>query len=216
MVKIRWLGHACFEIKDGVTVVTDPHDGASLGLPVPRSKADIVLISHDHFDHADGRALVSKVDTVVIDKLGVYEARGVKVEGVATYHDEAKGAKRGKNIVYTLELEGLRICHLGDLGHTLSTREVEEIGRVDILLTPVGGVYTIDASSATKVVEQLKPRVIIPMHFKIPGLKLPIDSVERFLRGKTNVKHLNTSEVEFKAENLPKEATVVVLKPGER
>jgi len=211
MVKIKWLGHACFEVKDKVTVVTDPHDGVNIGIPPPKSSADIVLISHDHFDHANGKNLVAKPDAIVVDRPGNYEVKGVKIKGVATYHDDVKGAKRGPNTVYVFELEGLRICHLGDLGHILSPDDIEEIGKVDILLTPVGGTFTIDATAASKVVEQLKPKVVIPMHFKVPGLKLPLASVEEFLKGKDNVKRLTTNEVEVKKEELPSETTIMLL-----
>ncbi|MEM4700274.1 MAG: MBL fold metallo-hydrolase [Candidatus Nezhaarchaeales archaeon] len=211
---MRWLGHACFEITGGgITVVTDPHDGSSLGLPPPRASADVVLISHSHFDHADGRGMVSKPGAVVIDKPGLHEAKGLRVKGVLSHHDDAGGSKRGQNVIFTFELEGIKFCHLGDLGHVLAPSQVAEIGEVDVLLTPVGGTFTIDASAASRVVEQLKPKVVVPMHFKVPGLKLPISGVEPFLKGKKSVERLDKSEVELKKEELPAETKVVVLSP---
>ena len=214
MVKVKWLGHACFElVGGGLTVVTDPHDGSSLGLPAPRSSADVVLISHGHFDHADGRHLVAKPGAAVIDGPGLYEAKGLKVKGVASYHDDAGGSKRGPNTIYVFELEGVRFCHLGDLGHVLTPSQVAEVGEVDVLFVPVGGTFTIDASAASKVVEQLKPKLVVPMHFKVPGLKLPISDVEPFLTGKPNVKRLDTNELEVRREELPAEPTIVVLSP---
>lgn len=214
MVKVKWLGHACFEVTGGgVTVVTDPHDGSSLGLPPPRSKADVVLISHDHFDHADGRRLVSKPDAAVVNKPGTHEVRGVRIRGVPSHHDDAGGSKRGSNTIFTFELEGIKFCHLGDLGHVLTPSQVAEVGEVDVLFTPVGGTFTIDAEAASRVVEQLKPKVVIPMHFKVPGLKLPISGVEPFLRGKARVERLDKNEVELTKEGLPAETKVVVLSP---
>ncbi|RLF15859.1 MAG: MBL fold metallo-hydrolase [Thermoprotei archaeon] len=213
MVKLRWLGHACFEVKDSLSIVIDPHDGASLGLPPPKAQADIVLVSHGHFDHADGRRLVAKPDAAVVEKPGEYVVKGVKIKGVPTYHDEVKGAKRGPNTVYVLEFEGLRICHLGDLGHVLTEDQVKEIGEVDVLIIPVGGTFTIDASAATKVVEQLKPKVVIPMHYKVPGLNLPIAGVEGFLKGKENVKRFDSNEVELDRSKLPATTEIWVLRP---
>ncbi|MCX8205075.1 MAG: MBL fold metallo-hydrolase [Candidatus Nezhaarchaeota archaeon] len=214
MVKIRWLGHACFEITGGgLTIVTDPHDGLSLGLPPPRASADIVLVSHGHFDHADGKRLVSKPGAIAIDKPGLHEVKGLRVKGVPSHHDEAGGSKRGSNTIFKFELEGIKFCHLGDLGHVLTPSQVAEVGEVDVLFTPVGGTFTLDASAASKVVDQLKPKLVIPMHFRVPGLKLPISDVEPFLRGKERVERLDRSEVEVVKDGLPAETKVVVLKP---
>lgn len=197
----------------GLTVVIDPHDGSSLGIPAPRSSADVVLISHSHFDHADGRSLVAKPDAVVIEGPGLHEAKGLKVKGVATYHDDAGGSKRGANTVYVFELEGVRFCHVGDLGHVLTPSQVAEVGEVDVLFLPVGGTYTIDHVGATKLVELLRPRIAVPMHFKTPGLKLPISDVEPFLKDKPRVERLATSEFEVRREELPSETKIVVLSP---
>lgn len=214
MAKVRWHGHACFEVSSaGITVVTDPHDGSSLGLPAPKASADAVLISHDHFDHANGSRLVSKPDAVVVKGPGVHEVKGVEVKGVASFHDDSEGSKRGPNTIYVFELDGIRFCHLGDLGHPLTPSQVAEVGKVDVLFVPVGGVFTVDADAAWRVVEQLKPRLVVPMHFKVPGLKLGIAGVEPFLKGRPNVKRLDTSELEVSREGLPAETTIVVLTP---
>jgi L-ascorbate metabolism protein UlaG (beta-lactamase superfamily) len=212
-ITIKWHGHACFEIKDGVTIVTDPHDGRSIGLKPPSAKADIVLISHKHFDHADGLLYVKKDGTVVIDKPGSYEVRGVKITGVPTYHDESRGAKRGPNTVYLFEVEGVRFCHLGDLGHALSEDQARSLRPVDVLMVPVGGTFTIDARQAEKVVEMLSPRLTIPMHFKIPGLNLPIAGVEAFVSGKGNVERIPSSVYSVSKEALPSQPKIIVLSP---
>jgi L-ascorbate metabolism protein UlaG (beta-lactamase superfamily) len=214
LAKVRWHGHACFEVSSaGVTVVTDPHDGLSLGLPAPKASADAVLISHDHFDHANGSRLVSKPDAAVVKGPGVHEVKGVEVKGVASFHDDSGGSKRGPNTIYVFELDGIRFCHLGDLGHPLTPSQVAEVGKVDVLFVPVGGVFTVDADAAWRVVEQLKPRLVVPMHFKVPGLKLGIAGVEPFLKGRPNVKRLDASELEVSREGLPAETTIVVLTP---
>ncbi len=214
MVKIKWLGHACFEIKGReVTVVTDPHDGSSIGLHTPRSEADIVLISHGHFDHAGGIKFVAKEDaTIIREESGEWEEKGVKIRGVFSYHDESRGRERGNNIIYVFEVDGVRFCHLGDLGHILTSDQVERIGDVDVLFIPVGGTYTIDAKGATEIVEVLKPKIVIPMHFKIGGISLPISSVEPFLEGKKNIERIDSSEYEVTKETLPEETKIVVLR----
>ena len=212
-VTIKWHGHACFEIKDHVTLVTDPHDGTSIGLRPPSAKADIVLISHKHFDHADGLPYVKKNGTVVIDKPGNYEVKGVKIAGILTYHDESRGVKRGSNTVYVFEVEGIRFCHLGDLGHVLSEEQANFLKPIDVLMIPVGGTFTIDARQADKVVKLLSPRIVIPMHFKIPGLNLPIAGVESFTAGKKDVEHVGKNTYEVSKGTLPSELKIVVLSP---
>jgi L-ascorbate metabolism protein UlaG (beta-lactamase superfamily) len=212
-VTIKWHGHACFEVKDGVTIVTDPHDGRSIGLKPPSAKADIVLISHRHFDHADGLSYVKKDDTVVIDKPGSYEVKGVKIMGVPTYHDESRGAKRGPNTVYVFEVKCIRFCHLGDLGHVLSEDQARSLKPVDVLMIPVGGTFTIDARQAEKVVEILSPRLIIPMHFKVPGLSLPIAGVEAFVARKGNVERVSSNAYSISKETLPSQPKTLVLSP---
>ena len=213
MPTIIWHGHACFEIKNEVTVVTDPHDGSSLGIKTPSAKADIVLISHKHYDHANGLPYVKKDGTVVIDKPGTYEVKGVKILGIATYHDEVRGAKRGPNTVFLFELSNIRFCHLGDLGHVLTDDQVNTLKPVNVLMIPVGGVFTIDAKQADEVVRRLSPNIVIPMHYKIPNLDLPIAGVEQFIAGKTNVEKIPTNTYTITKDELPKEPKIVVLTP---
>ena len=212
-ITIKWHGHACFEIKNDVAIVTDPHDGRSIGLKPPSAKADIVLISHKHFDHADGLSYVKKDGTVVIDKPGSYEVRSVKITGVLTYHDESRGAKRGPNTAYVFDVKGVRFCHLGDLGHVLSEDQARSLRPVDVLMIPVGGVFTIDARQAERVVEMLSPRLTIPMHFKIPGLNLPIAGVEAFVAGRGDVERVPSNAYSVSKEALPSRPKIVVLSP---
>ncbi|MEM2109083.1 MAG: MBL fold metallo-hydrolase [Candidatus Odinarchaeota archaeon] len=212
MVTVKWLGHACFEIKGDVTVVTDPHDGVSLGIKPPQSKADIVLITHSHYDHADGLPLVRRDDTVVLREfVGERNVKGVNVRGVKTFHDTSKGAQRGLNVIYLFEMAGMRFLHLGDLGHVLGSDIVESVKPVDVLFVPVGGTYTLDHSGATKIYNEIKPRITIPMHYKISGLNLPLSSVDTFLAGKAEARRLGVNFLEISREKLPKTSEIIAL-----
>ncbi|MCD6095369.1 MAG: MBL fold metallo-hydrolase [Thermoprotei archaeon] len=215
MVRVRWLGHACFAIygKD-VVVVTDPHNGEDLGIRPPDVKADIVLISHGHYDHYNGLELVSKPDTKVIDsEEGEWEVKGVKIIGVRAYHDKSYGEIRGENYIYYFVIDGVSFCHLGDLGHILEEEQLKVLKdkEIDVLMIPVGGVFTIDHNEAKTVVEQLNPRIVIPMHYKIPKLRLPIKDEKPFVKLFKNVEMLNTDSFDVSRESLPQEMKVVVL-----
>jgi L-ascorbate metabolism protein UlaG (beta-lactamase superfamily) len=209
-MKIRWMGHACFLITDkgGTRVLTDPFD-QSVGYPLPEVEADIVTVSHGHFDHNYTQAV--KGDFEVVDAAGSFTVRGIPIKGVATYHDEEKGAKRGKNNVYIMEIDRLKVCHLGDLGHVLDDDTVKDIGPVDVLLIPVGGYYTIDAQTAVKVVGQLKPRLVIPMHFKTAVMNFPIVGVDDFLNKIGKGDRVGSNEIEVSAEDLGDTMQVKVL-----
>lgn len=208
-VKIRWLGHACFEITapSGITVVTDPFD-EQVGYPLPAVSADVVTVSHNHFDH--NNVSVVKGNPRVFKGPGTHEAHGITAKGVATFHDEAGGRKRGKNTVFVFDVGGVRLCHLGDLGHVLTEEQVREIGPVDVLLVPVGGVYTIGAEQAKSVAAQLKPRIIVPMHYLTPDLKFELEPPERFLAGMKNVERAKNT-FEIPVSHVPGEARTVVM-----
>ena len=169
-MKITWHGQSCFKIaiKD-VTLVTDPF-GKDIGLKPPHFEADIVTVSHDHHDHNNVSAL--RGTPFVVDGPGEYELKGVAISGISSFHDNKEGQERGKNTIFIIEAEEMRICHLGDLGEKkLTDNQLEEIGDIDILMIPVGGVYTIDSEEAAGIISQIEPRIVIPMHYKIPGLK---------------------------------------------
>ena len=214
-MNIKFLGHATFVITSdtGVKIITDPYEtGPDLTYGEIAESADIVTVSHEHLDH--GNVAAVKGNPEVVSRAGRAKAKGIEVKGIASYHDDAGGRLRGNNIIFCFEVDGIRVCHLGDLGHLLDGKQVKEIGSVDILLIPVGGYYTIDAKAATKVCDQLKPKVIIPMHYRteksIPGIL----GVDEFLRGKANVTRLDSSQVEFKPGELPAASKIIVLKPA--
>jgi len=219
-VRVKWLGHSCFLLTSdsGTRILTDPYTPGQGGLnygPI-NEPADIVLASHEHYDHNNVAAVKGKPQ--VIKGPGSREAKGIKFTGIPAYHDEDKGTKRGNDTIFVFELDGMRICHLGDLGHDLSDAEVKAIGKVDILFIPVGGFYTFEPQVATRVSDKLKPRVVVPMHFKTPKVDTAtfggITGPEEFLKGKSGVSRPNTSEVQFSAGKLGPSTQYVVLTPA--
>ncbi len=211
-MKIKWLGHASFLITSdsGVRVITDPYSrGGGIDYGPIQETADIVTVSHQHGDHNNVAAVKGK--PVVVDAPGAKTVKGIEFLGVPCYHDGAKGAQRGPNTVFCFTVDGVRVCHLGDLGHELDAGKVKEIGAVDVLLIPVGGFYTIDARQAGAVCEALKPKVVIPMHVRTTKCDYPITGVEDFLKGRKNVNRVAASETEIKKDKLPSETETVVL-----
>jgi L-ascorbate metabolism protein UlaG (beta-lactamase superfamily) len=210
VMEITWFGHSAFRLKGKVTsVVTDPYDPSMIGLKLPKIEADIVTLSHDHGDHnnsaaVDGAKFIAKGP-------GEYEIGGVAFTGTASWHDNSKGSERGKNVIYTFNIDGLRVCHLGDIGqHQLTDEQVEDIGAVDILMIPVGGVYTVGAAEAAKIVTQLDPKVIIPMHYKLPDLKFDLEPVDHFLK-EMGQETDPVTKYSISRDKLPDEPQVVVL-----
>jgi L-ascorbate metabolism protein UlaG (beta-lactamase superfamily) len=214
-MEIKYLAHSAFAITSarGVKIITDPY-GTSPDLTYReiRATADIVTVSHDHFDHCNVAAVSGNPQ--VLRRAEAATAKGIKFKGIISYHDDEGGRLRGGNIIFCFEVDRVKVCHLGDLGHRLDTKQLREIGGVDVLLIPVGGYYTIDAKTATEVCDQLKPRVIIPMHYRTDKGLPSIAGVDEFLRGKAKVKWLDTSQVEFKAGELPEAGQIIVLKPA--
>ena len=202
-MRIRWHGHACFEIEGSVTVVTDPHDGKSLGISPPNAKADLILVSHDHFDHNCVNVVKGK-ETCIISKPVMTVEKGVRVEGIIADHDSSGGSKRGKVTLYKFELDGTTFCHLGDLGHMLDEDTIEKLGKLDFLFIPVGDVFTIGPSQAKELVEALRPRVAVPMHYRVPGLGLSLKGVDSYLALYPKPRILKVgNEIEFVPEDLP-------------
>ncbi|MBI2096803.1 MAG: MBL fold metallo-hydrolase [Candidatus Sungbacteria bacterium] len=210
---ISWYGQSCFKIQSGeLVVVTDPYR-KEIGLTPPRFKAEIVVVTHEHFDH-------NNVETIpegafVVRGPGDYEIKDVAITGISTFHDAKEGKERGRNTVYVIEMEDIRLAHLGDFGEEkIRPETVDAIGEVDILFVPVGGTYTIDAETAAEVVSAIEPKIVIPMHYAIPGLKVKLDGVETFLK-EMGVKQLAPEDrLTLKKKDLPETGTtrVVVLK----
>jgi L-ascorbate metabolism protein UlaG (beta-lactamase superfamily) len=219
-MNITWYGQSCFKItfqkekrsKEKSSIVIDPFD-KKIGLKLPTLEARIVLVTHDHFDHNNISEI--KGNPFVIDSPGEYELENVFIQGIQSYHDQEKGEKRGLNTIYTMEIEKIKVCHLGDFGEKeLSADQMKEIQEVDVLMIPVGGVYTIGAKEATRIISQIEPRVVIPMHYKVPGVEADIDDLSPFLKaiGEKEVK--KEEEVVISESNLPSsEMKIIPLIP---
>ncbi|MBA7504975.1 hypothetical protein ES706_03638 [subsurface metagenome] len=214
-MKVKWLSHSCFSItsEKGTKLITDPYTvGAGIDYAPIKESADIVIVSHDHGDHNNVSAVQGRPQ--IVKGSGIKNVSGIEFKGIAAYHDRSQGKERGDNTVFCFTVDGIRLCHLGDLGHLLSQEQIASVGNVDILFVPVGGVFTINAAEATQVYTQLRPKVIIPMHFKTPKCAYPISDVNTFLEGKERVKKWDKSEIEFQAGKLPAEAEIIVLPPA--
>lgn len=170
-MKIQWLGHACFRLtsEEGTAVVCDPFEG-SVGYPVPQVQADIVCCSHEHFDHTNAAALRGNPQVLRTEE--PVTIGGVSVFGVPCYHDPAQGALRGKNMIYVLDIDGVRVVHMGDIGHMLDEAQLEALGKVDVLLMPVGGTFTVDAEGASTLCDAIGARIVVPMHYQTDRLTL--------------------------------------------
>jgi L-ascorbate metabolism protein UlaG (beta-lactamase superfamily) len=179
---VTWHGQSCFRLRGkNATAVTDPFP-QSIGIKPPNLEADVVTVSHPHPGHSNVEAVVNK-DVFVVDGPGEYEVKGITVFGIRAFHDALEGAQEGGNTIFVLEVDDIRICHLGDLGHALDDETVEAIGTpVDVLMVPVGGGKALTADKAAEVVRSIEPRWVVPMHYRVPGLKLELDGVETFLK----------------------------------
>ena len=214
-MKIKWYGHSAFLITSdqGAKIIIDPYEpgafGGQLSYGKIKDQVDIVLTTHDHADHNYTKDLPGTPQ--IVKGSGPKTAKGISMKGISTYHDPSQGSERGANTIFTLKIDNIQLCHLGDLGHLLSDKELAEIGPVDILLIPVGGFFTIDPKEATRVAEQIKPKILIPMHFKTAKCGFPIAPVEDFLKGKTNTKRPKVSEATFDKATLPQQMEIVVL-----
>ena len=211
-MKIQYLGHSCSRLIEstGTTIITDPYK--EIGYELPKGlKADAVTVSHGHFDH--NNAGIIGGHPRIIDKEGFYQLPGVGITGIKSYHDDCGGALRGENIIYKFGMDGLEICHLGDLGEECSSELLEMILPVNILLIPVGGTYTIDAERAKEYVDRIMPEIVIPMHYKTRSLTLDLDKADVFLNlfddEETEISQKNT--LEFSRDDLTEEKTKIIL-----
>lgn len=215
-MKIKFLAHASFLIttENGMRIITDPYKAGcfnnALGYKPINESADLVLISHEHDDHNCVAEVLG--NPKVIKGTGNWTVQDIKIIGIASYHDTQKGSARGKNVIYIIEADGLRIAHCGDLGHSLTLADYQALGKIDVLLIPVGGYFTIDSKVATEIMNNLKPALTIPMHYKTEVLDFPIAKVDEFLKDKKNVKKTISSEIEINKNKLPQNSEIWVLK----
>lgn len=207
-MNLTWFGQSCFliETNENKKILTDPFD-ATLGYKQYNGAVDIVTISHHHFDHDFTKNLPD--DTIILDKPGTYKYENIKITGFPSYHDKLKGAARGKNTIFILEIDNLRICHLGDLGYILSADEINSLGNIDVLLIPVGGNFTIDGSEASELCKKISSKIVVPMHYKTPLTSLPIDGVDKFILNMKNGEKLHESKLVIE-ENLSGTNKVII------
>lgn len=212
---ITWHGQSFFQLQTSLnkgeqtTLAIDPFD-ESIGLKVPSVSADILLISHSHADHSNKNAV--KGQSFLIEGPGEYEVKEIFIQGIPSFHDEEGGKKRGLNTIYTIEMEEMRLCHLGDFGQKeLTADQLEQIGDIDILFVPVGGEFSLDAKGAAHVISQIEPKVVIPMHYSVPKLKVKLDEVEKFLKEIGQKSVVPQAKLLIKKKDLPLETQVVVL-----
>lgn len=207
---VTWLGQSCFRLRGkNAAAITDPFPPA-IG-PKLRLEGNVVTVSHPHENHSH---VASVKDAYVIEGPGEYEVAGIAVRGLPTYHDAQQGAEHGRNTVYVIELDDVRVCHLGDLGHKLDDRALEAIGNVDVLLVPVGGGATLDGAKAAEVVRQVEPRYVVPMHYGHPSLHTELAPVERFLNEMGVPESEAQNRLSIQASSSSEgETKVVVLEP---
>ena len=228
---IIWHGQSCFEIittpakNRQVKIVIDPFS-EEIGLRVPKLEADIVLVTHNHYDHNNVKAVSG--NPFLISGPGEYEIKNIFIQGIDSFHDNSQGKERGENTIYTIEFAeayasshaltvgDLKLCHLGDLGQKeLTEEQLEKIGQIDILMVPVGGVFTISAKEALKIMSQIEPKITIPMHYALPKLKVKLDGLDKFLKSLGIKSIVPENKLTVKKKDLSEEeAKIIVLKPS--
>jgi len=219
-MEITYLGHSSFKLKnkEGMVLIMDPFDHDYVGLPYAKDVADVLTISHDHKDHNE-RAMVTgpvkREKTFVIDVEGEYEIGGVEITAIKTFHDKTDGTERGKNLIMLVRMDEMTVCHLGDLGHKLSESQVEKLGSVDVLLIPVGGVYTIDGQDAVDIIKEVQPSLVIPMHYKTAGMKEDfgnLSTLEQFIdKSKLAVMGEPGHKIKIEESTMPEDTQILVM-----
>lgn len=210
-MKIEYLGHSCFKLTEstGTSVICDPYDEA-VGYDLPEMSADAVTVSHHHYDHDAVKSV--KGSPVIIDKECSYDLPGVEINAIKSFHDGEEGKLRGVNLIFKFRMDGIDVCHLGDLGEECSSALIDELLPVNVLLIPVGGTYTIDAEMAKEYVDRIMPEVVIPMHYRDKGCKLDIDKVDAFLNLFDDVEEADESSIELMRNDLKDDTKIVVLR----
>ena len=210
-MKIRYLGHSCFGFTEstGTTIVTDPY--GDVGFSMPNTRAEAVTVSHSHFDHNNVKAVDG--NPVIFDREGQYEIGGVEITAIKSYHDDENGKNRGENLIFKFRMDGVEVCHLGDLGEECSSSLIEALLPIHVLLIPVGGNYTINAQQAKEYVDRIMPSYVIPMHYKTKGLDIDVEKPDEFidLFDGEDVEELETSEIELFRDDITEEQTKLIL-----
>ena len=209
-MKIKWYGHSCFKLSfsQGPYVVTDPFDD-HVGYPLCETEADIVTASHGHGDHNYVESIKGR--PTVLNRAGMFTFDDLLVKAVKSYHDTEKGTRRGENLIFIFESDDLKIAHLGDLGHEPDLKQYAALEGADVLLIPIGGYYTINTGTALQIIEHVKPKVVIPMHFNTEVMNFPITDEKQFAK-ETGAEYWDSTEIEITKENIAGLPNAVVLK----
>lgn len=207
---ITWYGHSCFRLESkDISLLIDPFS-QEIGLRPPKIKDNIVLVTHQHYDHNNIEGMPE--ESFLIKGPGEYEVKGVFIRGIQSFHDKAQGQERGLNTIYIIKMEDMVLAHLGDFGEgRLSEEQVEKIGDIDILMIPVGGVYTINYKEAAETINQIEPKIVVPMHYNIQGLKVDIDGPEKFLKEISLTPEKAEKSWKIQKKNLPAEEMKLVM-----
>lgn len=207
-MKISYLGHSSFRLcsDGGTSIVTDPY--GKIGLPFPRVFADAITVSHGHYDHCNVQAVEG--DWTVFNHEGRFSIGDVEIRAIERSHDNFQGKQRGKNLVFLFFMDGLTICHLGDIGESFTPELASLLKPVDVLMIPVGGNYTIDAAEAKKYLDGIQAKIVIPMHFYTPGLEIDISGVEEFLSYFNHIEKAG-SEISIEKEQLGRDVKVIYM-----
>lgn len=212
-MKIEYLGHSCFKLTEstGTSVVCDPYD-PSVGYDMPEVSADAVTVSHHHYDHDNVKAVGG--NPAVIDGECSYDLPGVEINAIKSFHDGTRGKKRGDNLIFKFRMDGIDICHLGDLGEACSSELIDVLLPVNVLLIPVGGNYTIDAEMAKEYVDRIMPDIVIPMHYRTKDCKLDVDKADEFLERFDSecVEEIDGNKIELSRSDLSGETKIIVLR----
>lgn len=216
-MEITWYGFSCFRLREGgVTVLCDPYDKKVTGLTLPRIKADIVTISHNRPGHNNAEAVSG--DPKIVNGPGEYELKNVGITGLTMYHKAVGGELPERNVAYFFDFDGFTIGHLGDLGQIPQQRQVEDLGEIDVLLVPVSGANTLDATRVTEVISLLEPKIVVPMHYRHAGLSGTLadslEPVDKFLKELGISEPTIESMLKLTKTSLPEETQVILLEPS--
>lgn len=210
-MKIEYLGHSCFVLTEstGTSVMTDPY--GKIGIKMPKRSVSVVTVSHQHYDHNNIAAVYGA--PTVISKEGSYAFEGVEIVGIKSFHDDVGGALRGENVIFKFRMDGLDVCHLGDIGESCTAELLEQILPIDVLLIPVGGTYTIDSEEAKRYVDRIMPEIVIPMHYRVKDVNLDIDKPDDFIDSfeDEEVEKCESGVIELFRDDLSGDSTKVIL-----
>ncbi|MCK5052370.1 MAG: MBL fold metallo-hydrolase [Candidatus Cloacimonetes bacterium] len=208
MIRLKWFGHSMWKISnDNVSIITDPFTDIGYKMPTTET-ADIILSSHDHFDHNNFELIGGNPEIIKIE--GKFNISGINIQTFQTFHDETKGSERGDNLLMKFELDGRTFLHCGDLGHMISDELIEEIGDIDVLMIPIGGHYTIDAKTAKSIADKIDPTIVFPMHYKTDVLDFPIKPVEEYLKLVDDNYHQNSNQIELAEDDFSSNQTITL------